>query len=135
MATTGTILPEDVLIATLHRVGRDVRLVDDHTLSEIFDEAAKESGSLFAPFQSHPLYGYSRLLGESLQTLDNAGSIVRENASQHRFRASEHTAGPFGRNLYNAMLSKQQAAIDAVAQKIRQAFGSVNDAGKCDVVS
>lgn len=128
MTTTETILPEDVLIATLHRVGSDIRLTDDQRLSDIFHEAAlKSKNSVFAPFKSHPLYGYSRVLGEALQTLDHAGSIVRENAAQHYFQATDHTAGPFGKGVFEQLAPDQRALVDTVADKIRQEFGDVDE--------
>lgn len=128
MATIARILPEDVLIATFYCVGGDVRLTDDQRLSDIFNDAAKSSkDSPFAPFKSHPLYGYSRKLSEALQSLDHAGSIVRENAAQLYFQATDHTSGPFGKTVFDSFDGQQQAAIEAVALKIRQTFGAGNE--------
>ncbi len=129
MQTTHSILPEDVLIAMFHRVGNDIRLSDDERLSRIIGDAAIKSNvhNPFAQFQLHPRYGYSRVFGDTLQTLDHAGSIVRENASQQYFRATVHTAGPFGKSVYLQLDPDQRQMIDDVAEIIRQEFGVVDE--------
>jgi hypothetical protein len=124
MATAQSVLPEDVLIATFHKVGKDVRLIDDERLSSVLNEAAREaSGSPFVAFKWHPRYRYSRLLGDTLQNLDHAGSIVRENASQGYFKATPHTVGPFGESVYSSLDDAQRRAVDEVAERLRQVFG------------
>lgn len=129
MQATHPILPEDVLIAMFHRVGNDVRITDDERLARIIGNASSKNceRNPFAPFKLHPRYGYSRVFGDTLQTLDHAGSIVRENASQLYFRATEHTAGPFGASVYELLDTEQRTMIDEVAQLIRQEFKDANE--------
>jgi hypothetical protein len=122
MHTGRSILPEDLLVATISRVGGPLRLKDDVLARVLNDVAASHPESAFGPFKWHPLYHYSRLLGDTLQNLDHAGSIVRENASQSYFKASDHTLGPYGQRLYENMDNEGKALIDKVADQIRRAF-------------
>ena len=126
MATVTERMPEDLVIAVLHRVGRDARIVDDFQLASVFDEAARSRVSSFARFRCHPQYGFSKLLSETLQILDHAGSITRENAAQRYFRVSPHTAGPFGRGKYDELSEPERQLVDDVASQIRERFGPPN---------
>jgi hypothetical protein len=122
MSITMNRTPETVLLATLHKVGRDVRLVDNFELARIFNEAAKEFGEPFKQFAWHRHYHVSERLSETLQLLDHAGSIVRENAAQTYFRVSPHTAGPFGGSAFDSLDASDQTAVDLVSARIRDAF-------------
>lgn len=125
-------LPEKILLATLHKVGPNTRLVDDFALAKIFNDAAESLGSPFKPFAWHRHYRVSELLSESLQVLDSAGSIVRENASQTYFRVSPHTAGPFGSSVFESLEEEDQLAVEEVAERIRTEFGNPDDLGQRD---
>jgi len=92
MATVTIPFPEDLVIAILNKVGPDVRIVDDNRLAKIFNNAAVEGG-VFEQFEWHPQYHYSKLLSDTLQILDQGGSIIRENPATTYFRISDHTAG------------------------------------------
>jgi hypothetical protein len=121
MSTTIGYLPEDVLLATLHKVGSDVRLVDGHNLAKLFNEAAKDGGP-FTRFAWHRHYHVSELLSRTLQVLDHAGSIVRENAAQTYFRVSPHAAGPYGKAVFESLPMHEQSAIEALAARIKSEF-------------
>lgn len=121
MAETREMLPEEVVLAVLHKAGKEVRIVDDRRLAEIFDEAARDS-ELFAAFKSHKQYHYSRTLTNALQVLDLGGSIVRENAPAKYFKPSGHTTGPYGQKLFEALSETEQRAVEEVANKIRERF-------------
>jgi hypothetical protein len=127
MAVKTEMLPEDVVIATLNRVGKGVRLVDDHRLAKIFDDASKNGEGPFRDFRLYPRYEFSRLLSETLQVLDLAGSIRRENAAQRYFGPSEHTLGEYGKSKYDQLEAAERAAVDKVANQIKQIFASSNE--------
>jgi len=122
MAVTMEHSAVDVLLATLHEVGRDVRLMDDFALAKVFNDAAKQYGGLFKQFAWHRHYHVSDVLSESLQVLDHAGSIVRENAAQTYFRVSPHTAGPYGEKVFNSFGDHERGLVKKVAAEIRKAF-------------
>ena len=114
---------EDLLIAVLHKVGRESRLVDNFELAKIFNEfATKEEGSGFARLKWHPQYHFSKLLSDTLQILDHAGSIIRENPAQQYFRVSPHTAGPYGEEKFGSLDSKDQRLAEQIAQTIKEKF-------------
>jgi hypothetical protein len=120
-------LPEDVLIATFNRVG-NVRLEDNSRLAEIFDKARQQvPAGPFDSFRLHPRYGYSRVLSDTLQILDHAGSIVRENATQQYFRPTPHTLGGFGESLYRGLSLEHRQVIDQVAEQIRNDFTVIDE--------
>lgn len=121
--TMAPAFPEDILIATLYKIGKGVRISDDRRLADIFDEAAKRE-SIFARFKAHPQYRYSKLLSDTLQTLDLGGAIVRDNAPLHYFRVSDHAAGPFGESKFLCLSETDQVAVASVAEKIRSVFGA-----------
>ena len=123
MSTMITHTPEDVLLATLHKVGMDVRLVDGHSLARLFNEAATDVGGPFARFAWHRHYHVSELLSRALQVLDHAGSIVRENAAQTYFRVSPHAAGPFGKTVFDSLPAVEKGAIEELADRIKEEFG------------
>lgn len=115
--------PEDIVIATLHAVGSETKLVDDERLATAFDKAAQEC-PLFSPFRKHPQYGYSRLLSEALQTLDLGGGIVRDNAPLQYFRVSKHVVGDYGKSKWGLLQSPaEKKAVRKVAETIRSVFG------------
>ena len=126
MAVNTQLLPEDVVIATLYRVGKDVRLVDDQRLAKILDDASKDQSGPFREFRLHPRYDFSRVLSETLQVLDLAGSIRRENAAQRYFRPSDHTAGAYGSSRFESLSPEDKAAVERVAEQIKQAFATTN---------
>jgi hypothetical protein len=123
--------PENILLATLHKVGREVRLLDDYELARIFNDAAQESEA-FRPFAWHPHYRVSERLSETLQVLDHAGSITRENVAQTYFRASPHTSGPYGEKVFLALPEKDRAFVETVADRIRSTFGVDNESERSD---
>ena len=127
MAVDTQLLPEDIVTATLNRVGKDVRLVDDQRLAKIFDDASKDPEGAFREFRIYPRYEFSRLLSETLQVLDLAGSIRRENAAQRYFGPSEHTLGEYGKSKYDQLEAPDKAAVDRVATQIKQVFASSNE--------
>jgi len=126
MAANTQLLPEDIVTATLNRVGKGVRLVDDPRLAKIFDDASKNLEGPFREFRLHPRYEFSRLLSETLQVLDLAGSIRRENAAQRYFGPSEHTLGEYGKSKYDQLPEPDKVAVDKVATQIKQVFASSN---------
>jgi hypothetical protein len=122
--------PEQILLATLHKVGPGIRLVDDYPLAKVFNDAASEYSDLFGPFSWHPHYHVSELLSESLQVLDSAGSIVRENAAQTYFRVSPHTAGPYGESVFKSLSPADQEKVDKVAAIIKREFEAAHELGQ-----
>jgi hypothetical protein len=122
------ITPERVLLATLHKVGDDVRLADDFQLARLFNQASGEH-ELFQPFAWHRHYHVSDVLSQALQALDQAGSIVRENAAQTYFRASRHTLGQYGESIYNSLTPQQRLQIETVANAIKHAFEASHGPG------
>ena len=132
MAVATQATPETVLLATLHKVGNDVRLLDDFALAQIFNDASQKYGGLFKQFAWHPHYRVSELLTGTLQLLDHAGSIVRENAAQTYFRISPHTAGPYGASLFDSLETEDQTVVLEVAQRIREVFPSSNGSNRAD---
>lgn len=132
MATTLERTPENLLLATLHKVGTECRLVDDFTLAKIFNDAARKFGGAFKQFAWHPHYHVSETLSETLQLLDHAGSIVRENAAQTYFRVSPHTAGPFGQKALDALESEDRRRVEMISDQIREVFEKQNVAGDTD---
>lgn len=124
MVTIERATPETLLMATLHKVGRDVRMVDDFEFAKVFNQASSEFGELFKPFAWHRHYHVSELLSGALQLLDQAGSIVRQNAAQTYFRTSDHLAGPFGARIFSALDGEEKKAVEAVADRLIKAFGS-----------
>lgn len=117
-----TMLPEELLVAILHRVGTDIRIVDDFRLAEIFNDAAKKFGPPFSQFAWHPRYRYSKRLSESLQAMDDGGSISRDNPATDYFSVTRHTAGSFGENLYNKLSPRDKQAVDEIVNGIKTAF-------------
>jgi hypothetical protein len=122
--------PEKVLLATLHKVGTDVRLKDDFDLAKVLNEAAEEYGGPFRPFAWHRHYHVSEVLSEALQILDHAGSIVRENAAQTYFRVSPHTAGPYGASVFQSLVRDDQELVEKVAARIREEFGARDESAR-----
>lgn len=127
MSATMEHSPEKVLLATLHKVGTNVRLMDDFELAKVFNNAATQYGGPFKPFAWHRHYHVSEALSEALQVLDHAGSIVRENAAQTYFRASAHTAGPYGENVFQSLSPDEQKLVEMVAADIKQTFEAQNE--------
>ncbi len=124
--------PENILLATLHKVGPDVRLVDNHDFAELFNIAAKSYRDVFKSFAWHRHYHVSERLCEALQALDHAGSIIRENAAQTYFRVSAHAAGPFGASVFDSLAAQERLAVEELATKIRDRFRGQNEPGKRD---
>lgn len=114
-------LPEELIVAVLHKVGKDITLESDRRLDDAFNDVACK-GCTFEGFAAHPRYGYSRLLAETLQSLCHGGSILRE-AGTNRFRASTHTAGMYGWRVWRNLTSDQRAAVEELAADIREIFG------------
>jgi hypothetical protein len=115
------LLPEEILVAVLHKVGPNIRLVDDERLASAFNEAAEKS-AILRPFRWHPQYFFSQRLSNALQVLDLGGSIVRENAPTKYFTISRHTAGSYGETTFSSLAKDDQAAISDLADKLREAF-------------
>ena len=95
-------------------------------------EAADHVGGLADAWQLGDItwdrhYHVSEVLSEALQMLDHAGSIVRENAAQTYFRASPHTAGPFGESIFQSLPPDDRAVIEKVAMEIRRTFEVQNE--------
>lgn len=122
MTTITQVMPEEVVVAILHKVGSDTRLVDDERLAAIFDEAAERYPALMGAFAWHPQYHYSKLLQETFQLLDLGGSIVRENAPTKYFRAAPRTAGAYGETKYERLSGDEQRIVDEIANRIREVF-------------
>jgi hypothetical protein len=117
------LLPEEIVVAVLHKVGK-ARIVDDVRLAKIFDDAAKKSQGIFKQFSWDPQYRYSRILTDAVQALDHGGSIRRENPASNYFSITEHTAGPYGGALYSKLSPEDQGAVDEIATKIQKTFGT-----------
>jgi hypothetical protein len=122
MPTETYVSPEDLLLATLHKVGEGTRIVDDQRLAAIFNDAAEQKPDLFRPFRWHRQYHYSKLLSDTLQLLDLGGSIVRENAPTKYFKISGHTAGSYGAEKFSSLDQDAQKVVLSVAGKIAEAF-------------
>jgi len=116
-------IPEEILIATFSQLGTDVRLSDDERLAAILNEAASEENSIFRPFRWHEQYRYSEQLAESLQNLDCAGSITRENASQMNFQVSLRTTGPYGQSIFDSLDPASKELVMNVVEKLKATFG------------
>ncbi|BBO35692.1 hypothetical protein PLANPX_5304 [Lacipirellula parvula] len=130
MVTMEQATPETLLMATLYKVGREIRMVDNLAFARVFNEAALEFGGRFKSFAWHRHYHVSEVLSGTLQLLDQAGSIVRENAAQTYFRTSPHLAGPFGQQIFSSLGTDQQKAVESIADRLKKAFGSKDAAVK-----
>jgi hypothetical protein len=98
----------------------------------MFNATATEHGGVFRRFRWHPNYFYSEVLSESLQVLDHAGSIVRENAAQTYFRVSKHAAGAYGKATYERLTADDQHAVDDLARSIIENRTARNGTGTRD---
>ena len=123
MTTAFAHSPDDLLIAVFHKVGREARILDDFELAKIFNDAALKDAGGFSQFKWHPQYHFSKSLSDTLQVLDHAGSIIRENPAQRYFKVSEHTAGPYGKAKFDELDPNEQRLADALAQTIRERIG------------
>ena len=126
------ILPEDVLLATLHSVGSDVRIAQDQRLADLLNKASAAFGELYRPFAAHRFYRYSKLLNDSLQRMDLGGAIVRENAPTRYFRASKATAGAYGASVFAQLSPDQQEVVKKVAGWIRDQFRASDGVGNAN---
>lgn len=123
MTTDTHLLPEEFLVAVLHKVGPTVKIVDDFRLAKIFNDAAEEHRGPFRQFAWNSQYRYSKRLSESLQALDDGGSITRDNPANDYFVVTEHTVGPFGESLFSQLPEEQRKTIEVIAAQIQQTFG------------
>ena len=124
MSTGTQLMPEEIVVAILHKVGCDASLVDDQRLANVFDDVAQEVGGIFKQFSKHPRYRYSRLLTETLQSLDQGGSIVRNNPGTSYFHVTTHTAGKYGKRMFDGLSAPDQATVDALAKTIVSVFST-----------
>lgn len=122
--------PDDLLIAVFHKVGPKTRILDDFELAKIFNDAALKDLGGFSQFRWHPQYHFSKLLSDTLQVLDHAGSIIRENPAQRYFKVSEHTAGPYGEAKFAELDPNEQRLAEELAQKIRDRIGVPHGSGR-----
>lgn len=122
------LFPEDIVMATLHVVGSNIRLVDDERLAKVFDEMATEY-AIFEKFRKHPQYNYSKLLSETLQTLDLGGGILRDNAPLQYFRVSAHLAGEYGRAKLDKLQPDEAEAVRKLSKKIISEFSTAEAEG------
>lgn len=118
-----SLLPEEVVVAVLHKVGQ-ARIVDDVRLAKIFDEAATKFGGSFKQFSWDPQYRYSRVLTDAFQALDHGGSIRRENPASNYFSITQHTAGLYGVSLYEKLPPNEKVAVDEIVARIQATFGA-----------
>lgn len=122
MNSTGTqLLPEEIVVAVLNKVGCDVRLADDLRLASVFDDVAQDHGGIFKQFVKHPRYHYSRLLTATLQSLSHGGSIVRDSQTSY-FRVTRHTAGAYGKRIFDGLSHPDQVQVKALAKRIVSVF-------------
>lgn len=117
-------LHEELLTAVLHKVGPDVRM-NDKAVTQVIGEIAAKKEGLLDGFAVHPTYKYSPKLEDCVTNLTHGGSIIREGITSY-FRSSPHTAGPYGKSLYEQLDESGRAIIDDAAQKIRQACSEKN---------
>ena len=122
------LFPEDIVMATLHVVGSNIRIVDDERLANVFDEMAKEH-PIFEQFRKHPQYNYSKLLSETLQTLDLGGGILRDNAPLQYFRVSAHLAGEYGKAKLDKLQPADEKAVRKLSEKIISEFSTAEAEG------
>lgn len=122
MSTNTKPAPEDVLLAVLHKVGSDARLVNDFSLASLFNEAAQTSPELLGTFAWHPQYHDSKVLRSTLQALDLGGTIIRENASIKNFRVAPRVAGEYGKKKFELLDAAEREVIERLAERIRQKF-------------
>lgn len=115
------VLPEELVIAVLHRVGSGIKFRENKTLDRCFGDAAEESPDIFGDFCLHPQYGDCPKLRDALQVLSLGGAVVSEG-QDYVCRASEGVLGDYGKTKYNALPDEAKAAVDEVAEAIRQAF-------------
>lgn len=118
------LLPEEIVVAVLNKVGCDVRLADDIRLASAFDDVAQEAGGIFEQFAKHPRYNYSRLLTGTLQSLDHGGSIVRNNPGTSYFSVTRHTAGAYGKGMFDSLSRPDQVRVEALAKRIVSVFSA-----------
>jgi hypothetical protein len=116
------LFPEEVLLAVLHKVGRDVRVAEDRMLVTLFDRAAKAHPELFGSFAKHPYYPDSRGLTEALQTLDLGGAVIRENAATGYFKVGPRTCHDYGASKFNALHPHEQEIVTKLAEQIRKQY-------------
>jgi len=115
-------MPEEIIIAILHKVGKGTRMANDLKLAAIFNEAAKRYPDFLGDFAWHPQYHDSKIIRDTLQALDLGGAIIRENASTKYFKISPRIAGAYGKAKYEQFNADQKAAIEELAHNIREAY-------------
>ena len=117
------LFPEEVLLAVLHKVGSSkVRIAEDRTLVQIFNEASIASPDLFGSFSKHQFYPDSDGLSDALQALDLGGAIIRENAATGYFTVGPRTCGDYGAKKFNSLSLTDQEKITRLAERIFQAY-------------
>lgn len=126
MSAYTTTSPEDILIAVLHKVGTEVRLVNDTQLAALFHEASQSTPEVFGDYAWHPQYHDSKTLRNSLQILDLGGTIIRENASIKNFYVAPRLAGEYGKKKFEALDEDVQEAVTQLAEKIKEIFRREN---------
>ena len=120
-AYTG-VSPEDLLLAVLHKVGTDVRLVNDVRLAALLNEMAQAAPDVFAEYAWHPQYHDSKTLRNALQVLDLGGTIIRENASIKNFRVAPRVAGEYGKKKFESLDESAREAVAQLAERIKEQF-------------
>jgi hypothetical protein len=118
------LIPEELVLAVLHKVGTGIRIVDDVRLARIFNDASQRYKGQFSPFGWHPQYRYSKVLTDAFQALDHGGSIQRDNPASTYFSITPHTAGPYGTTIFEKLDDEEQRAVVDVAEQIRKIFGT-----------
>lgn len=106
-------IPEEVLVATLNRVGPELRVVNDQRLVDILTGA----GGVYSGFLKHPNYGYCKTLDEAITNLVCGGAVLAF-LNMDGYRAAR-AAGPWGAAVYESFSPEERAEIDAVAAKIK----------------
>ena len=79
--------------------------------------------------RKHPQYNYSKLLSETLLTLDLGGGILRDNAPLQYFRVSEHLAGEYGKTKLDKLQPEEVEAVRKLSEKITSEFSTAEAEG------
>ncbi len=111
----------DLVIATLHKLGRRVQFERNTDLAACFDAAADANPTVFGQFTCHPQYHDCPHLTEILTTCFIANDIVA-GTPIWTYRVGPHLLGKYGKRKYKALPPEIRAEVDRIAKRIQETF-------------
>lgn len=109
-----THLNEEVVIATFHRVGSKMKILDNKKLHQLF---CREKP--FDKFKMHKHYNMCEALMTVFTTFMHSSSLTWISPDLRYFQISEHLLGDFGKKIYEQFSAEEQTVIDQVASQIK----------------